>query len=666
MADSANGAQADTGSGPELQSLSLLRNVQLTGSATYVPLIVDETSSSRIDEIKIQLDRPIQLVQQEVGGMGHGIPPLVPVTTDTIDAFLPTEYHAFTPGTFFDLTSDGVSFRNLMFGAGAGGTYAIEGITLTDHAGNSSQYSAADLAKLGLPDSFSVTPDTAGPVLTKLILPTSYPVLGDEPGQTAAVGYLSLSVTDPSGSSAVSGIVHLLAPDGGTVDVYIPDPHSMPATFRSGAVTTGSAQLNAAGLYNVVGVDVADTSGNNTHYSAADLAAGGFATSFAVLQEGSPQPTGFFAVDGSAGQDTIQLNGNVNDYVLSRANLNYDAPSIPARLGDFVLTATNGSGVYSIDGAVDTVGFQNGQYLALHELPAYISGSDALSIGGAKDDILYQSRLSGYEAFRGGDGVDQLYLYGNINDYTVRSTNAEFTGDRADFVVSGLELVSRNGSGALFIDASVETVHFQSGQYLAYRDIRSYVDAATPDPTGRTYLVLPDGLATGSLVASGSSNSDNWLLLDGNVSDFSLTRGSGGSFILSGDGMKIDFGQSINTVQFGNGQFLALRDLPSYIAGDPTYSTGTSSDDLLFLPLSGDQYISGGKGVDELFVHGNTYDYSLQSISVGATVYHPVIQGYELVASNGSGNIYIDHSTETVHFQNGQYLAFQDLPVYIH
>ena len=52
-------------------------------------------------------------------------------------------------------------------------------------------------------------------------------------------------------------------------------------------------------------------------------------------------------------------------------------------------------------------------------------------------------------------------------------------------------------------------------------------------------------------------------------------------------------------------------------------------------------------------------------MKVAAANGQPAIDGYELVADNGSGNIYIDQSVETVHFQNGQYLAFHDLPAYI-
>jgi len=316
------------------------------------------------------------------------VPPLVPVTTDTIDAFKSDVTGNYNVGTFFSQTAGGVSFNNLMFGTGAEGRYAIQEITLTDSAGISTHYSAADLAAKSLPDSFTVTPDTSAPVLTRLDLPSALPVLGDGPGASQAYAYFSLSAKDPSGTSPLSGIIHLSAPDGSELSVNVPQ-YNRP-TFESGSYGFGSASLNQAGLYHVSGVDVMDTSGNDTHYSSADLSSAGFNTSFAVLQPGSPEPTGFYAVDGAS---DIFLNGNVGDYTLSRGNLDFDGPSYASsRRRDFVLTATNGSGVFSIGEAIPTVHFKNGQDLALHDLPAYVAGSEALSVGGSQNDILYQSR----------------------------------------------------------------------------------------------------------------------------------------------------------------------------------------------------------------------------------------------------------------------------------
>ena len=54
-------------------------------------------------------------------------------------------------------------------------------------------------------------------------------------------------------------------------------------------------------------------------------------------------------------------------------------------------------------------------------------------------------------------------------------------------------------------------------------------------------------------------------------------------------------------------------------------------------------------------VQGDAHDYTLSSVNQGAAGGHPAIDGYELVANNGSGDLYIDGSITAVHFLDGQY-----------
>jgi len=381
-------------------------------------------------------------------------------------------------------------------------------------------------------------------------------------------------------------------------------------------------------------------------------------------------------------QDRLVLNGNVQDYALTRDN-GFDGYAIGPSTGLFALHATNGSGTINIAETIDIVQFANGQYLALHDVPAYVTGDAGIGFAGNQDDLLYQTHLSGYQFFSGGAGADTLYLNGNEADYISRAMTAISASTvthrgYADYylgndIYSGVALTGTNGSGELLIDNSTETVVFKNGQHVQVSDLLSTL---MPDTTGNADVLhfVPTQEPTyteGGLVFDGSDSALDRLLLNGNVSDYVLSRGSRGEFVLTPHGLTgtdalVDtIGQTIDTVQFANGQYLAPHDLPAYIAGDATFTSGTLGDDTLIVPNSGDQYVTGLDGSDTLYIHGNTHDYTLHPIDLAATAEHPAVNGYELVGDNGSGNLYIDQSIESIHFQNGQYLAFGDLHAYI-
>jgi serralysin len=419
----------------------------------------------------------------------------------------------------------------------------------------------------------------------------------------------------------------------------------------------------------IVGIDAPNVS--NAENVPADLVSAG------LTSVGSPNGgdilkapgSGTFTFDGGLGVDRVILGGNVQDYTLSRVPLSGGTSD---SIGAFVLTATNGTGVYTIDENISIVQFQNGQYLSLKDLPAYVHGNADLQTGGSGNDLLFQNVNEPYQLFVGGGGSDDVYLNGNVGDYrlqpftAVTPQNAAGTGDQS---YSGLELVATNGSGALLIDQSIAAVTFKDGQYLSYGDLHSYVAASANPSTATLDINLPGDFGE-PLTYAGTAGA-NTALLNGNVGDYTLSRDAKGDFVLdehyatNGVEDTLTLSQSVTAVEFRNGQYLSLKDLGAYIGGSDVFTTGTAGNDLLFAPKGGDSYIVGGAGTDDLFLNGNTRDYTIAAVNVAATSSHPAVDGYELLADNGSGNIYIDQSVETVHFQNGQYLAFHDLTSYI-
>lgn len=629
---------------PRLTSFQLPAVVDVRSSVHTIQVAASATDNgASVSRIVLTLDRPVEDAGQENHGLHNPMPTTTITSTFYSDGSLVT-YPVLDPETDT-------------------GHYTVVNATVYDDAGGSTTYTTDQLAALNFSTGFDVLSDDSAPVVSALSLPAAV-VAGE--AFTAVVGVTDLL---PS-TNIVSGTLQLTGPDGTSSSIGINralDPYQNYEYDQfHGGLGVAHATLSAPGTYTVSAITLTDYAGNTATYDTAELAAQGYATSIVVAQPGTlPDAaiTGDFAYSGTAGADDLFLNGNVGDYALSRVAENVYSGDVPSRIGDFVLTGLNGSGAFSIGESIETVHFQNGQFLALHDLPAYIAGSAALSLGGGSDDQLFQSRLSGYEEFVGGAGNDQLYLKGNVNDYAVRAVSAVSAPDGTQ--LSGFELIGLNGSGALVIDQSVDTIHFQNGQYLAFGDITHYVRAA--DPFGGVLHLLPDELAAGSASVTGSATVGDVLLLNGNAGDYALGRdGSSGAFVLSGDGHVVSVDQTIDTVQFGSGQYLALHDLPAYLGGSAVFTTGTDADDLLFVPLSGDQYVYGGAGRDDLYVNGNTHDYALEQVSLAANADHHAITGVELIGNNGSGNIFIDQSVETVHFQDGQYLAFEDIPAYVH
>jgi len=381
--------------------------------------------------------------------------------------------------------------------------------------------------------------------------------------------------------------------------------------------------------------------------------------------------TGETRIDGTVGPDQLFVDGKASDYTLSRGQWS----SATGAVGDFVLTdRRDGANVIHVGEAIDSVQFRDGQYLSLRDLPAYIPGTSTLAIGGTQNDLLYRDASRHYEIFVGGAGNDILYLDGNAADYSLRAftgTSEPDGGHRAGFT-----LAARGDSAELFIDSSVETVQFRNGQYLSFKDIPAYVAMAGAQ-AGDVHVVTGNQTGLGRVIAA--TGSTDTVYVEGNVGDYQVTRGAQGEFILEGKTTSTSLSQGIDVIKFGNGQYLSVVDLPSYMKSG-SFTNGTKQDDMLWVSTTGDQYVVGGEGTDHLYLQGNVFDYKLKPASVIAIPYDPYagasvpaggyappppLNGYELVALNGSGNVYIDISTDVIHFQNGQYLSFEHLSSYI-
>ncbi|SEN63555.1 Matrixin [Sphingomonas gellani] len=374
--------------------------------------------------------------------------------------------------------------------------------------------------------------------------------------------------------------------------------------------------------------------------------------------------------DGTSALDLLFVDGRASDYTLSRDQRD----SSVGVTGDFVLINRRDPGnIVHVGEAIDQLHFRDGQYLSLRDLSAYVSGTSTLAIGGTQNDLLYRNASYHYEIFVGGGGDDILFVDGNATDYTGRTFTgtSEPDGSRR----SGFNLVARAGNAELFIDSSVEIVQFRNGQYLALKDIPAYVGSAGAQ-AGDVHVATHGQISSSwhSIAATGAFDT---VYVEGNVGDYRLSRSSDGAFILDNGRDPLFISQGIDVVRFGDGQYLSITDLPAYMRGG-TFTNGTDQDDLLWAGKGADQYVLGRDGFDNLYLDHNVADYLLHPVIdflvpydpyAGASVsYKPAeyITGYELVSNNGSENIYVDRSTEVIHFQDGRYLAFGDLPFYIH
>jgi hypothetical protein len=148
-----------------------------------------------------------------------------------------------------------------------GGTWMLTGAALTDLAGNTTTYTAAELAglfpKLALTVTTALTPDitpptvSAGKILNKTVSVSGpYPYVG---AQVTAMDNLS---------GAYSGQLYLLMPDGQPWGGFYNDPAET-GTYGPQPVTNGTLQFGEAltpsapaGTWTIAGYQVCDAAGN--------------------------------------------------------------------------------------------------------------------------------------------------------------------------------------------------------------------------------------------------------------------------------------------------------------------------------------------------------------------------------------------------------------------
>lgn len=371
--------------------------------------------------------------------------------------------------------------------------------------------------------------------------------------------------------------------------------------------------------------------------------------------------------------DTAYFNGNPYDYTYTQLPGFTDPVTGAARAGDIVLTAVNGSGIYTIGSNVDYVHFLYGQTLAFADLPGAIKAGTPAPVA----DQTISASYGDFHIYVGGAGTDTLVMNGALKDFTVKAitayaADAPETATSRGQAVNGFELIATNGSGVYVVDPSIERVSFVGDGVVNYADLAGRVAPAPAGTTTDTLHLAVAGAGYGPVVFGGDGFNDRALVTFDAGYPGSLSRDAAGDFVLSsaydyyGNNETVVLKQSIETVQlYPGGPVFALADLPRYVSGDPTFTAGTAADDILYNAPSGDQYLVGGAGRDTAYLTGNVNDYAIRAVTQAATATTPAISGYELVSLNGSGNIYIDGSTETVHLQNGDFFTFVDLPTFV-
>jgi len=268
-------------------------------------------------------------------------------------AYVLVNYNPSTPGSLgaesyfyifndFDSYADGSSSTSRTFGTGTpAGTYTITSVRVQDTSGNQTNYSTAQLAAHGIDTSFVVTSaavaDTTAPVLTSLTLPDVNVSSGPQTviftaGATdvgTGVAYVLVNYNPSTPGSLGAESYFYIFND---FDSYADGSSSTSRTFGSDT---------PAGTYTITSVRVQDTSGNQTNYSASQLAAQGIDTTFvvtsaAVADTTAPVLTSLTLpdVNVSAGPQTVTFTAGATDvgtgvaYVL----VNYN-PSTPGSLG---------------------------------------------------------------------------------------------------------------------------------------------------------------------------------------------------------------------------------------------------------------------------------------------------------------------------------------------
>ena len=185
---------------------------------------------------------------------------------------------------YTDSFSDGLSSEPVYFDpSSAAGIYDLTSAIVYDKAGNWTQYSAADLAALGIPSGFTIVsdtgPDTTDPILTSVTLPTV--------NVTAAAQTATFAAGALDTGSGVDRVVilfdHSWEGESGFTDVV-----TLSNSTDSFSDGSSSAQVyfdpgTPAGTYHITSAIVYDKAGNYTQYSPAQLTTLDLPTGFEVI-----------------------------------------------------------------------------------------------------------------------------------------------------------------------------------------------------------------------------------------------------------------------------------------------------------------------------------------------------------------------------------------------
>lgn len=371
---------------------------------------------------------------------------------------------------------------------------------------------------------------------------------------------------------------------------------------------------------------------------------------------------GFDAVDGGSGWDTI------------RATYHNPMIGLSSLTGVEAITADGFAGVY-IQGssAANVLDFSSviltgieridggaGNDVITGSLGADVIrgsvGDDSLS-GGDGDDIFYVSGTSdGFDAVHGGAGFDRILA--NSSNTRIGLT-----------AVSGIELISGNGQGSVYISgsSSADTLDFSA---VLLKEI-TRIDGGSGNDTITG--------STGNDVIQGSGGDDN---LSGGAGDdvFQYTGSSGGydrvdggsgtnSIIALANSTVIGLSSLSNIQSISGGSFTGVNIIGSGAADTLDFSavrlsaitkidggagndviTGSSAADVI-LGSGGDDTLSGGSG-DDIFQYTGTANGAdaveggdgadmLVALAAGTTIGLRSLSNVEIISSGGFANVTI-------------------------
>lgn len=272
---------------PVLTSLTLPTTIDVSRASTFAPISAKISEiGSGVATIALQLSDALTLNFPYQGAAGHGGVFGGPVLAATLTAY--SKAYGFYGGTIqFAQVGDIYNLDFNVLGAGvpistqtSAGIYHVIGATITDVAGNVSTYSEAQLQALGGSTSITVVADEIAPTLTKLTLPGT--VVAN--GAAQSVGFSLEGMDD--GTGLATSYIHF---DRG-LPINFPSEFGSdymllrPASLASGSLVGGAnfGARTAHGAYSIIDILLNDAGGNSRLYTAAELKALGFATSFTV------------------------------------------------------------------------------------------------------------------------------------------------------------------------------------------------------------------------------------------------------------------------------------------------------------------------------------------------------------------------------------------------